>query len=510
MIAQYCCDPAFTRNWSALRNQFHFLLSIHHGIDGQISLTPQEMAKKMDCTRPTITKFIKRCLQENMLRVERVHGEDRYYWNHVVNGEKDIYIKQFPFLLSKEFRAEPIQVQYVVMYALYRGVYDPRHIVENLLPNLWHSTPEQAGIFNIYSEKELLVALEGAAAYLDLEIKPSAKPGIRKLVIRGLKEKYASQEALENTGEASIMEQLIHQYECSEFVSEESFINLMKKRKHLYTRYGAVGVKMFEKALQELAKCFGLMAITERNEFIQYFNGILRNVKEQMFPIVEGLFRRAEKAVHSSERIEQHLDHTGSASVNVEEVRHIRKRIGEKKQWFIQKYQEYKMALEGLWRSDIDEEGKEEKPKEEKPKDEVQETLPDEDPLQTFLTEQGLVVPPQTLRKWRTLDSEDHIKLAVKETLERPEVDHVVGYVTRVLENGFTPSKPKKKPKGIPSYIRPSIPASAPAPLDSISIKQQQEALELLWKLGEIDETQYREQLNHLEEKNQDPPHSHE
>ncbi|MES8739280.1 hypothetical protein U6S59_12205, partial [Cutibacterium acnes] len=87
-----------------------------------------------------------------------------------------------------------------------------------------------------------------------------------------------------------------------------------------------------------------------------------------------------------------------------------------------------------------------------------------------------------------------NILTAVKETLERRDIKNVVGYINKILEDGFIPTQTKVN--DLPHYI---VNQSSNNPQNkkqnTIDPTKQKEALDLLFKLGEITQTEYEVKL---------------
>ncbi len=120
--------------------------------------------------------------------------------------------------------------------------------------------------------------------------------------------------------------------------------------------------------------------------------------------------------------------------------------------------------------------------------------------IKNLLSKYGIVVNDKTIQKWNALDSKENILEAITQTLKRPEIKNVVGYVTRILEAGFTPVELSQKNQQLPSYIIDQINKEEKTVAIPINREQQKEVLDLLFKLGEIDQESYKKQLKELEE----------
>lgn len=120
-----------------------------------------------------------------------------------------------------------------------------------------------------------------------------------------------------------------------------------------------------------------------------------------------------------------------------------------------------------------------------------------------LLTQNGVKVNKPTLTKWSKLADEQTILAAIKEALGRSGVKTVVGYVTRMLEQGYTPSVPgsASNPKGgVPDYIVKQLEAGYQETAATIDPAKQKEALDLLLQLGEINQSQYDKAIESLQD----------
>ncbi len=121
------------------------------------------------------------------------------------------------------------------------------------------------------------------------------------------------------------------------------------------------------------------------------------------------------------------------------------------------------------------------------------------DEIKKLLSNYGITVNDKTIQKWNGLDSRENILKAITHTLKRPEIKNVVGYVTRILETGFVPLELSRKNQQLPSYVINQINKEEKTVAISINPEQQKEVLDLLFKLGEIDQESYKNQLQELE-----------
>lgn len=120
---------------------------------------------------------------------------------------------------------------------------------------------------------------------------------------------------------------------------------------------------------------------------------------------------------------------------------------------------------------------------------------PEGDLIRKTLEAQGIMINDRTLKKWRTLDGDVNILSAIKETFGREHVTNVVGYVTRMLEAGYTPAQTVKM-KALPDYMEKSV--NHGERQKELEPEKQKEALELLFQLGEIDQEAYKQRLEEL------------
>ncbi len=117
--------------------------------------------------------------------------------------------------------------------------------------------------------------------------------------------------------------------------------------------------------------------------------------------------------------------------------------------------------------------------------------------LEDLLTSYGIKVNAATLNKWRRMESEENILNAVKETLERPDIKNVVGYINKILEAGFIPTQKKIK-NDLPDYIINQSNNSQNKIQHIVDSIKQREALDLLLQLGEITQSEYEIKIKEI------------
>lgn len=128
-------------------------------------------------------------------------------------------------------------------------------------------------------------------------------------------------------------------------------------------------------------------------------------------------------------------------------------------------------------------------------KDAAPEEEEEGDLIRKTLESQGITISDRTLKKWRTLDGDLNILSAIKETFGRDHVTNVIGYVTRMLEAGYTPAQ-SVKVKPLPTYMTNT--SNGEQLQKELDPEKQKEALDLLFQLGEIDQEAYDQRLRAL------------
>ena len=110
-----------------------------------------------------------------------------------------------------------------------------------------------------------------------------------------------------------------------------------------------------------------------------------------------------------------------------------------------------------------------------------------------LLNTHNIEVKDSILAKWLKLEKEENIMLVIQDTLKRKNIKNMIGYITRILEMGYTPPTTMTK-ELLPSYIiQPNQIATA------ITSEQQLEALDLLLELQEINQSEYNKRLKKLQ-----------
>jgi len=117
--------------------------------------------------------------------------------------------------------------------------------------------------------------------------------------------------------------------------------------------------------------------------------------------------------------------------------------------------------------------------------------------INSLLKVHGLTVTNATLIEWKKKAPYETIIQVIEETLSRDGVDNPIGYITKILENGYTPSPaPKRKKKDLPEYM--DKPARAGTKVDierKLNPEERRQAIELLFQLKEIDVKEYKARL---------------
>ncbi len=296
MIHRDFCNPEFTKEYSVLRMQFHFLLSRYTCKDGRVSLSMKEMAEKLSCSLQSIYKFVRKGLHEGSLAMHN----DRLYLLRRVDDYKRGYVKHFPFLESEDFRKMSLHAQRFVLYTLWSGVHTGRPL-KRALSALYHSTKRYEGTLNIYTKKELLAVLDEAAAFLKLEI--STVRGIEKVTVRGIREEYAHQPALENVGEQEWLDHELVKLDCEDLVPKAAREDLLKMKSEYVNKFAEVGRDMFVQALQKLANSYSLlhMELTKEGAIGKYFRGILEEMEGLYLPFLKKQLVGAKNALTTTQ-----------------------------------------------------------------------------------------------------------------------------------------------------------------------------------------------------------------
>jgi Helix-turn-helix domain len=103
-----------------------------------------------------------------------------------------------------------------------------------------------------------------------------------------------------------------------------------------------------------------------------------------------------------------------------------------------------------------------------------------------LLTQKGIKINQTTLTKWKKLANEETILSAIHEVVTRPDINNIVGYITRMLEQGYCSSQISKIKRKNMMTLPHWIEKQETKKIDAITDEQKQQALELLKKLEEI------------------------
>lgn len=111
-----------------------------------------------------------------------------------------------------------------------------------------------------------------------------------------------------------------------------------------------------------------------------------------------------------------------------------------------------------------------------------------------LLSQKGIKPSIATINKWFKLANEETLIAAIHEATNRSDIKNIIGYITRMLEQGYTPqvtnSKITKGSKNqLPEWIVKQSESAYQKVSDSkneLTEEQKQQALELLKQLGEI------------------------
>lgn len=276
LIHRDLCNPMNTKNYSPLRMQFHFLLSRYVCWDGLIPLTRFEMAFLLSCDIQSIHKFIKKGIREGILSLV---GE-RIYLLKRVEKYTEGYVKHYPFLESADFKGLSIHAQRFILYTLWAGVHTGRPLKREIT-TLYHSNEKQ-GVLNLYSRAPIYKVLEEAENFLNLEV--FSAMGKEFVRVTGLKEPFATQNALHNQGEIKLLENILLEEQCDEFISESSKEEILKIKKHYVTALNSIGNELFSHALKNLFSLHKLFDLDTRGEIGVYLRSILNDLEEKILP----------------------------------------------------------------------------------------------------------------------------------------------------------------------------------------------------------------------------------
>lgn len=214
MIHKDLCNPDYTKNWTALRIQFNFLLSSIHR-NGEIPLSMNEIAQRLNCHVDSIRRCSAEAEYDGTIRRE---GDKIFFTKCVEEG--DSYVKHFPFLDTEAFRGEDIQVIRFVLFALFRGVYAETRAINQSLQKFYHKLDKQKniveeGLFNIYHAGKMRDVIEKSSKYLVFSQAP-----IHVVRVIGLREEYTYPEPVKNQGELLMFRKTLAKYGLEDATSE--------------------------------------------------------------------------------------------------------------------------------------------------------------------------------------------------------------------------------------------------------------------------------------------------
>ena len=114
-----------------------------------------------------------------------------------------------------------------------------------------------------------------------------------------------------------------------------------------------------------------------------------------------------------------------------------------------------------------------------------------------LLSQKRIKTTTATINKWLKLANEETVISAIHEVLKRPDIQNVIGYITRMLEQGYTSPqttihKTAKVTRGnLPEWIVKQLESVDQATVaeGKLSEEQKQQAIELLRQLDEIGES---------------------
>ena len=122
-----------------------------------------------------------------------------------------------------------------------------------------------------------------------------------------------------------------------------------------------------------------------------------------------------------------------------------------------------------------------------------------------LLHKHGIKINKATLTKWSQLADERIILAAVTEALDRPGVKNFIGYITKILGDGYVPvvngsSSVSSKAKDLPYYIKQQLESGKQEVAAGIDPTEQKKAFDLLLQLGEIGQEEYERKIREIED----------
>lgn len=294
MIHRDLCDPNFTKNYSPLRMQFHFVLSRNVCIDGLIPLTKEEIANEMKCDLQSVYKFIYAAQKDEIIRIE---NDQIYLLKHVPSNDyKEGYIRHYPFLESEEFRELNVQTQRFILYALWRGVYNPGMKMEMKISDLYHrSAYERNGKLNLYSRQPALDVIKEAERFLKFD---TPKKGDGWIKITGIKEGF-DVKPLQNQGEMKWIDELLVTASC-DLISNMTKGKIIELKKNYYNKLNSTGLELIHTALDRVLLSFKLYELESRDEVIPYLRTVLKNLEKEMLPTINRVILNTKQALNTT------------------------------------------------------------------------------------------------------------------------------------------------------------------------------------------------------------------
>lgn len=117
--------------------------------------------------------------------------------------------------------------------------------------------------------------------------------------------------------------------------------------------------------------------------------------------------------------------------------------------------------------------------------------------IKNLLLDHDIQINDKIITKWLKLENKvETVLSAIHDTLNRPDIKNVVGYVTKILETGFTlPKSSTVNKELLPAYINQP---NQTQETNLVTRDQQKEALDLLLQLQEINQFEYNKRLENL------------
>jgi hypothetical protein len=296
MIHRDFCNPGKTKYYSALRMQFHFLISRYVCWDGLIPLTRLEMARYLSCNIQSVHKFIKKGVLEGMFSL----NGNRLYLLTRVDNYSGGYVKHFPFLESDRFKSLSIHAQRFILYTLWTGVHTGRPLKRDIT-SLYHSTPEFCGVLNLYSRTPVYSVLEETTAFLKLEI--IDQKGKEFVRVAGLHKEFSQESAFSNQGELKLLEDILQEHYCDELISPTTREEILKLKSYYFRTLSFIGIELFSHALEKLLSLHKIFELDKHHQVGAYLKSIIQDMEKKILPTLKKRIIYCKQAITKSKTI---------------------------------------------------------------------------------------------------------------------------------------------------------------------------------------------------------------